>query len=114
MPTAKRVGWLDVREHLLDTFGGDEEAVRLDVEEGISTCWQINNIYMITRREGKTLIIVCIGGEGMREVAQMIIEAAKKSGCTDIRYHTARKGMGRILEKFGAELEECIYRIKLT
>jgi len=114
MPIAKRVGWLDVRDHLVNTFGGDEEAVRLDVEEGISTCWQIDKIYMITRRENTTLIIVCIGGEGLQKVAPMIIDAAKKSGCENIRYHTARKGMGRILEKFGAQLEECIYRIKLA
>ncbi|RPF11480.1 hypothetical protein EDB17_0111 [Vibrio crassostreae] len=46
-------------------------------------------------------LILAMTGKGLVKAAPCIIEAVKSQGYRSIKYHTVRRGMVRILERFG-------------
>ncbi len=46
-------------------------------------------------------LILAMTGKGLVEAAPCIIEAVKSQGYRSIKYHTVRRGMERILKRFG-------------
>ncbi len=113
MIDVSRVTWESVRDDLAETFVGDEPEIKQDVVTGRAFCWRVGSVAMIARREGAELVIMCIAGAGLQEVAPVIIEAARRAGCKTIRFHTHRPAMGRLLRPFGFELSETIFRAEL-
>lgn len=110
----RRVPLASVRDLLRPTFGPDESLIEADVESGAAHCWQIGQAAMITRREGRELVVVCLAGKELRQIAPAICEAARRAGCETIRFHTKRPGMWRLLRHVGAELREYVFEIKVS
>lgn len=111
--TVKAVGWSDVRNRLKSSFEGDEKAIKRDVVTGQAQCWLIGDCAMISRKDGAELVVMCIAGEGLKEVSPIIKAAAKRAGCKTIRAHVKRLGMARILEPIGMNVDEYILRVSL-
>jgi len=107
------VSLASVRDMLRPTFGPDEPLIEADVKAGIAHCWRIGQAAMITRREGSELVVMCLAGKGLRQIAPAICEAARRAGCSTIRFHTKRPGMWRLLREVGAELREYVFEIKV-
>ena len=109
----RKVGWLAVREKLVATFDGDEALIKQDVDNGVASCWMIGGVCMISRRENYELVVMCLAGEGLAEVAPVLKAAAKKAGCKSIRLHTKRRGLLKLLQPFGVALQEYILKVSL-
>lgn len=51
-------------------------------------------------------LILAMTGKGLHKVAPAIIEKVSANGYPLIKYHTVRKGMVRILKRFGFQVSE--------
>jgi hypothetical protein len=109
----RRVGWADVVDQLRDTFEGDEVEIHQDVVTGHATCWQLNDCSMISRRDDKELVVMCLAGKGLGDISPSIMEAARQAGCKSLRFHTKRPALGRMLKTLGFEPSEYIFRAEL-
>lgn len=109
----KKVDWEVVKEPLNDTFEGDGDFIRWDVVNGFAQCWQVGDCYLITRREGDELVILCLAGKNLTHVAPIIAAAAKNAGCKTMRYHTYRRGLVKILKAVGFREHEYICKAEL-
>ena len=52
-------------------------------------------------------------GREVMAFARVLVAIAKKNGAKTLRYHTVRKGMGRLLADLGAVETETIYTVTL-
>jgi len=104
------------RDYIATAAGPDLPEILAEVEQGQAEAWRIDGgkAYMVTRIEsgtqGHELVVVCFEGRSLRQYAEHIIDKARAAGCGSIRYHTDRPGMGRMLERFGFEVAETVYR----
>ena len=115
MISAARVTWGEIAPHVTQSLQGEEEFFSKEIETGKSQAWKFKNknLWMITRSEGVELVICCIEGQGLKDVASGIIEAAKSSGFESIRFHTKRPALGRMLESYGFKEQERIFNMGL-
>jgi len=113
--TAVQVAWDEIAPHVTKSMRGDEAYFCEAIKRGECQAWRfsLSNIWMITRSENKELVICCIEGEGLNQVAPQIIEVAKQGGFESIRFHTKRPALGRILARFGFNERERIYSLEL-
>ena len=113
MITVRRVHWDDVRDRLQETFEGDEQDIKADVLAGIAECWEVGSAALIARMDGQELVLMCLAGSDLKEIAPAIMQAARKAGATTMRFHTKRQALGRLLRVFGFEQSEVIFRADL-
>ncbi|WP_159287762.1 hypothetical protein [Zhongshania aliphaticivorans] len=109
----RRVPFCAVDSVLSSAFGNDRDIIREEVEKGFAQCWEIGQAAVITRREDSELVVVCMAGKGAVRAGEVIVQAAKKSGCKTIRFHTERPALGRLLAPLGAELREYVFQIRV-
>jgi len=116
---AQMLSFSQAESYLNKSLAGENALLRLECESGVSQCWRLfdGQAYMLTRSEGKELVVCCFEGRNLKEIALLIVEAAKCSGFTSIRFHTKRPAILKLfsqkfhlVENGGAEL---IYRSKL-
>lgn len=106
----ERVNWSpEVAAKLARATAPEEEFIANEVKQGVSQCWHIKNHgYLVTRFETepeKTLVIVAGEGRGLNEVIPAMSKIAKRNGAKQIRIHSRRAGMARMLEKFNYSIE---------
>lgn len=109
----KCVSWEQVKAPLEGTFDGDGSLIAEDVRKGFAYCWKIGDCYAVTRREGDELVIMCLAGKNLKDVAGLILSSAKSAGCKTVRYHTKRDGLPRHLKEFGFKVDEYICTARL-
>lgn len=109
--TVEPVDFSEAVKHLKESIAGDSATLELQCKNKTAQCWKIKNgqAYMLTRNHGLELVICCMEGEKLYEITAGIIEAAKKSGFTSIRFHTKRPALARLI-KADVELVEYVYR----
>jgi len=112
--TAKRVTWDEISLHVTESMRGEEAYFSEAIKQGECQAWRFNttDIWMITRSEKNELVICCIEGKGLNQVAPQIIEVAKQGGFESIRFHTKRPALGRILARHGFNERERIYSLE--
>lgn len=97
----------------------DNEWIRLadDIREGYAELFEIDggDSVAVTRLETDIaeLVVCAYVGSKALEFAQMMCCIAKKNGAETMRYHTRRKGMGRLLADLGAVETETVYTVTL-
>jgi hypothetical protein len=86
---------------LVKSLSGDDIPLRLECENGISQCWQFNKgeAYMLTRGEGKELVICCFEGKNLKSFVDHIFKAASLCGFSSIRFHTKRPAILKLLNQ---------------
>ncbi len=107
--------WRQASPYLKISMGEDAAYFKQAIETGECKAWRLNHgkAYMITREEGAELVVCCLEGSGIHQVAPLIINIAKNAGFKGIRYHSKRAGMGRILQRYGFEEVERVYKVGL-
>lgn len=120
-PLIQRAAWSPLAERALRyALGGYEAEFRRQVVAGHARLWSVNNgeAWIITRTEivaghAPELVVCCLAGRGLHDIAPAIIEGARLSGCATIRFHTARKGLGRMARRYGFRRIESVYQLDL-
>lgn len=88
--------------HLKEVTGYEHDYIVDDVNSGKSELFTINNdTFMVTTLYDYELVICCLVGENAEELAKAVYQAAKEKGVKNIRFHTQRKGLQRMLSKYG-------------
>lgn len=99
----ERVDWSpEVAANLAKATFPESAFIGLEVKNGISQCWKIKGHgYLVTRfeSEDKTLVMVAGQGKGLSDVLRVMTGIAKANGVHQIRIHSRRAGMVRMLEK---------------
>lgn len=109
------VGWDEFAEKGLRVSAGkDMEFIRREVESGISILWRCesdkNSAYAVTRYEPPSdIVIVCGEGSGLREFGPYFIAAAKSKGLA-IRTHVKRRGLIKVWQSMGLQIDEYVLR----
>jgi len=109
---------------LRDSCSDDVDFIRTDVEKGLAHLYHIVDkgvsVWAVTRTEaikgGTELVVMCVGGKGMRKAGKALIAAGKKNGFISIRYHTKNEAVARLYSMYGFmghELER-VYRLPLS
>ena len=121
---ATRTAWPEiVPPKLLKACGDHVATISKEVQEGISHLYHLEgnqtDLWMITRGEafpeGKELVIVCVGGEGMEQAGQFLIDNARALGFDCIRYHASNPATHRLYQcyGFGGVEVERVYKVGL-
>ncbi|HHJ14273.1 MAG TPA: hypothetical protein ENJ79_07830 [Gammaproteobacteria bacterium] len=106
------------RAGLRDALDGYEAEFARQIEAGIAQLWQVDDGFLIVRIEhaadhAPELVICALQGVAIDRVGPLLIEAGKRAGCGSIRMHTRRRGLGRMVRKFGMVLDEWVYSLRL-
>ena len=109
-----RVDWSEQAEQGLKVSAGEDMGfIRREVQAGIAILWRCesdkNSAYAVTRCEPGEVVIVCGEGSGLKEFGPYFIAAAKSKGKT-VRTHVRRRGLIKVWETMGLELDEYILR----
>ncbi len=101
----------------------DVELIRADVEKGLAHLYQIVGkgvcVWAVTRTEaisgGTELVVMCVGGKGMKKAGEALIDAAKRNGFISIRYHSRNDAIPRLYSMYGFMGEELerVYRLSI-
>ncbi|SRR5258706_1820716 len=116
---AKIPQWSDAAElGLGETLGKFRDELADQVNRGIAELWRLGRrTYLLTRLDkwahGSELVVCCLKGEGLHEIAPVIIERAKKQGIDSIRFHTTRPGLSRLVSRYGFRESERVYTLDL-
>jgi hypothetical protein len=108
-----------VPDKLLKACGDDFKSIRNSVQDNESNLYHFQgdntDLFMVIRSEGSEMVVVCVGGEGIKEAGQYLIENAQKLGFTSIRYHAKNPAVHRLYSGygFGGEEVERVYKIAL-
>lgn len=62
--------------------------VKTEIEQGISQLHRINDLFVVTRKEGAELVIVAAAGRNLIDAVNPLIAYAKLNGCKTVRWHT--------------------------
>lgn len=101
------------------TFRGHAEKVRQMVESEAAELWRINagESWMVTRLEdvgqGMELNVICLQGRDIHPIVDLIFGVARVNECKFVRFHTQFRGLGRMLNRHGFELEDLIFRARV-
>jgi len=98
---AEVIGFAQAESYLSKSLAGDNALLRLECESNISQCWRLFNgqAHMLTRGEGRELVVCCFEGQNLRNIIDYVFDAAKSSGFTSIRFHTKRPAILKLLNQ---------------
>lgn len=105
----------EIAPHIQQSAAEDLPVILTEIEQGECEAWRVDQgkAYMVTRIEHPELVVVCLEGRGLRQIAPDIIARARRLGLRSIRFHTSRPGMGRVMQAFGFTEAERVYRTRL-
>ncbi|MBJ7556559.1 hypothetical protein [Marinomonas spartinae] len=115
-----QISWpYDVPEKLKKACGDDFETIRNQVQDGICHLYKFESdgvdLLMVTRGEettrGRELVVVCIGGVGIKAAGQFLIDNALKAGFVSIRYHVQNPVTDRLYRQFGGKEIDRVYQV---
>ena len=112
--TAQVIPFSVAEHYLTQSLAGDSAVLKKQCDSNRAKCWRLNSgqAYMLTRAENQELVVCCFEGQNLGEIITHVIEAAKNSGFTSIRFHTKRPAITKLLkQEFG--LVESIFRRKI-
>ncbi|MBJ7539251.1 hypothetical protein [Marinomonas transparens] len=121
---ATRKSWTeDTAKNLCGSCGEDVETIKKEVNEGVSHLYHLEgenvDLWVVTRGEsfpeGSQLVILCVGGKGMKEVGPFLIDQARAFGFASIRYHTKNPAVHRLYcgYGFGGVEQERVYKVDI-
>ena len=112
----ERVPWSDTAADVLqDACGDDLSLIAADVVSGSAALWRVPTGYVVTRVETfsssavrPVLVLVAGAGSDLHSVVGAFCDIADELGY-DVRVHSSRKGMKRMLSPFGFNAVETVY-----
>jgi hypothetical protein len=112
--TAEKITFASAAPYLSKSVGNDGLALKKQCDSNIAQCWRLQEgkAYMLTRAEDKELVICCFEGENLGVIITGVIEAAKNSGFSSIRFHTKRPAILKLIRQ-DFELVEHVFRRNL-
>ena len=89
-------------------------AIRDDIVNERAQLFQCpDDSYLVLRIEDTELVIVaCVGSNGIA-MMQRCLEIAHVHGLLSVRFHTARRGMARLLKQFKPVELERVYKVNV-
>lgn len=69
--------------------------------------------YAVLRVDDDELVVVAVTGRDAVPLFEVALAIAKRNGLAAVRWHTERKGLGRLLSQFGPLEVETVYRVML-
>lgn len=72
-----------------------------------------DDTYLVLRVDAhdSELVIVALTGKNGVAVMETVTHVAKQMGLRSVRFHTARRGLARLVKQFKPELIEKVYRV---
>src|SRR6187431_404162 len=109
-----RVEWSDAAEAGLgDALGNDAAVIRDQVRAGEAALFHAKGpgTWMVTRLEGRELVIVCFAGRGTRAACHSVMAYARSLGVTSLRYHTRHAWIIELLADWRPQAVEYVIRL---
>jgi hypothetical protein len=110
----KREQWSDeASEGLGSSLGNDADAIRGQVESGEAALYysRAANSWMVTRIEGRELVICCYAGRGARAAFRAVMARARAEGMTSVRFHTRHAWLIELVADWQPEAVEYVLRV---
>jgi len=109
------ISWNSEMDNVLNVAArGDLEIIRDQVQRGVAMLWKCHSEksegYVVTRLDpGPEFVIVAAAGSGFFEFAPEFLKIARQQGVT-VRTHVQRKGLIRMWNRLGLNVDEYILR----
>lgn len=95
--------------------GGDPrswENIKADIIAGHAQLFLCpDDTYMVLRIDRNDLVFVALVGSGAVPLVDLAIQIARAHGLKSVRFHTAHKGVPRLLKQFNPYEVNRVYRI---
>ena len=102
---------------------GAKGTIKREIRQGKSKLHQVNELYIVTRKEASELVVVAVAGRKLLDAVEPLIRYAQAVGCSSIRWHTrnpehiqhgfANLPIERPILKKGLFNDEYIFRLVL-
>jgi pyrimidine operon attenuation protein/uracil phosphoribosyltransferase len=95
------------------SLGDDLAAIREQVISGSATLQRcrVSGSWMVTRIEGRELVIVCYAGRGARATFRKLHQYARAAGIESIRFHTSLPWLADLLIDWNPKPVEYVIRV---
>lgn len=97
--------------------GDDAPALKARVKSGGAEFFKLGRCYFVTFEEhsdkGRELVVACCEGQGAKEATTVLYQLAKAKNYRSIRFHTKRKGLGRLVSHLNFKPVETVYKVEL-
>jgi hypothetical protein len=102
-------------EGLCYALGSDRDELVAGVNEGRLECYRLwdGEAYMITRTERGVVTCCCYQGARLREAAAWVIDRCRQIGITEVRFHTQRPALSRMLKPFHFQPVEQVFATRI-
>lgn len=109
------VAWTtSTTQGLKNALGEDLPIIRQEVECGLSRLWYFEpGTWMVTRVEGRELVVVALEGGGLKHIMPVLISRAKAQGFKSLRAHTNKPGLEKYLQRWGVSRREIVLEMEL-
>lgn len=116
-PEVERCAWSDdAHLALIKTISEDDnEWIQKEIEKDIAQLWKVNGgeLWAVTRGEWDELVLCCVAGNGLHDFMPYLINQARKQGFKSMRCQTNRKGLIKMLERYGVRQREVVLELQL-
>lgn len=80
--------------------GADFQQIQNEVATGKAFFCSIHGCYFVLRRDCDGLVVVCAEGKNLKLAEPVIVAFARSISAPAIIFHTKRKALARLLDKF--------------
>ena len=88
------------------------QGIRADIEAGRSQLFLCpDDTYIVLALDDDEIIFVAMAGQNAVGAMETVLEIARVLGLQYVRFHTARKGLARLIKQYKPECVQSIYRI---
>jgi hypothetical protein len=116
MNITKHLTWSERADAgLCDTLHGEREQIAADVNAGRLELFEVNGgeMWLVTCVAAGELVICCVQGRGLKQLADVLVSVARRQGLTRIRWFTRRPALRRHLRPLEVKLAGYVYHVDL-
>jgi hypothetical protein len=112
----KREWDAEAERGLSRTLGDYRDEMVRNIRDGVNELYRINGgqSWLVTRVEGKALVVVCVQGSGLKDLAAVLHQAMQAHGLKRALFWTQRPALARMLKRYGFAAKETLFEMKIT
>jgi hypothetical protein len=114
--TFERREWdAEAERGLCRTLGDYRDETVRNIEAKVNELYRVNGgqSWLIVRVDGDALVVVCVQGAGLMDLAECLYEVMKEKGLKRALFWTRRPALARMLKRYGFQAKETLFEMKL-
>jgi hypothetical protein len=109
----KRAWDAEAERGLSRTLGDYRDEMVRNIRDGVNELYRVNGgqSWLVTRVEGNALVVVCVQGSGLKDLAAVLHQAMQAHGLKRALFWTRRPALARMLKRYGFVEKETLFEM---